>query len=225
MEAKRDNLKENVRKLALRNLDQEPILTEGKAKLQQTYEELNRTMNEFKSMKQQYGKKRFLCVFSNWIFSLFFCRRTNERNESWNVMDFVAIGRIRIGTSNWSSFLQEKRPVRMISLGNGWWFLLRSTNGRRSDRFRTSIHWRSKTCARIKNQSGKIQRIDDRNRRDIVSQTSLKKLNSSKFFLRRCFDFFWRFFPKNNFIFNRNHNRDETPMNSLLDFIFWNIPF
>lgn len=80
MELKRENLKENVKKLALRNLDQEPILTEGKAKLQQTYEELNRTMNEFKSIKRQYGKKTFF-VFSKLNFSLL-CRRTNERNES-----------------------------------------------------------------------------------------------------------------------------------------------
>lgn len=59
MELMREQLKENVRKLALRNLDEEPILLDEKAKLQQTFEDLNRTMNEYKIIKGQYGTISF----------------------------------------------------------------------------------------------------------------------------------------------------------------------
>ena len=52
----RETLKESVKQLALRNLDQEPILNSEKAKLQQTFEEVKRLTNEYKSIKQQYGE-------------------------------------------------------------------------------------------------------------------------------------------------------------------------
>jgi len=56
MEIIKGKLKENIRLLALRNLDKEPILINEKEQLAAIYDELNKARDEYKSIRQQYGK-------------------------------------------------------------------------------------------------------------------------------------------------------------------------
>jgi hypothetical protein len=56
MEIIKRKLKENIRLLALRNLDKEPILINEKEQLAAIYDELNKARDEYKSIRQQYGK-------------------------------------------------------------------------------------------------------------------------------------------------------------------------
>jgi hypothetical protein len=56
MEIIKEKLKENIKRLALRNLDKEPILINEKEQLAAIYDELNKARDEYKSIRQQYGK-------------------------------------------------------------------------------------------------------------------------------------------------------------------------
>ena len=55
METVKESLKENIKRLALRNLDKEPIFNHEKEKLGEVHDELNRVQDEYKTMKQIYG--------------------------------------------------------------------------------------------------------------------------------------------------------------------------
>lgn len=59
METVKESLKENIRRLAISNLDKEPTLHEEKQKLAELYDELNRTREEYNQIRQQYGKYHF----------------------------------------------------------------------------------------------------------------------------------------------------------------------
>ena len=56
METIKESLKENVKRLALDNLDKEPDLLREKEKLGQLYEELKKVKEEYNLVRQQYGK-------------------------------------------------------------------------------------------------------------------------------------------------------------------------
>jgi len=58
MEITKKNLKENIKRLALRNLDKEPILINEKEKLRQLYDEINSAREDYKLIRQQYGNKK-----------------------------------------------------------------------------------------------------------------------------------------------------------------------
>ena len=58
METIKESLKENIKRLALRNLDKEPILINEKEKLRQLYDELNSAREDYKLIRQQYGNKK-----------------------------------------------------------------------------------------------------------------------------------------------------------------------
>ena len=55
METVKESLKENIKRLALRNLDKEPIFNQEKERLGEIHDELNRVQDEYKTMKQIYG--------------------------------------------------------------------------------------------------------------------------------------------------------------------------
>jgi hypothetical protein len=56
METIKESLKERIKHLALRNLDKEPTLIQEKEKLQKIYDELNKAKEDYKSVRQIYGK-------------------------------------------------------------------------------------------------------------------------------------------------------------------------
>ena len=56
MEIFKENLKENIKRLALQNLDKEPILIQEKKKLTELQDELNKSRNEYKTVREEYGK-------------------------------------------------------------------------------------------------------------------------------------------------------------------------
>ena len=56
MEVTKESLKDNIRRLALRNLDKEPTLIHEREALEKLHEELNRSRAEYKAVRQQYGK-------------------------------------------------------------------------------------------------------------------------------------------------------------------------
>lgn len=56
MEIIKESLKENTKRLALRNLDKEPILIHEKEKLGKVYDELNKAKEEYKLVRQIYGE-------------------------------------------------------------------------------------------------------------------------------------------------------------------------
>jgi hypothetical protein len=56
MEMIKESLKERIKLLALRNLDKEPMLIHEKEKLREIYAELNQVRDEYKLIRQQYGK-------------------------------------------------------------------------------------------------------------------------------------------------------------------------
>jgi hypothetical protein len=55
MEIVKESLKENIKRLAIRNLDKEPILRHEKEKLGELHDELRKARDEYKSIRQQYG--------------------------------------------------------------------------------------------------------------------------------------------------------------------------
>ena len=55
MEIIKESLKENVKRLAINNLDREPDLLSEKEKLGQLYEELKKAKEEYNTVRQQYG--------------------------------------------------------------------------------------------------------------------------------------------------------------------------
>ncbi|CAF2098068.1 unnamed protein product [Rotaria magnacalcarata] len=57
METIKESLKENVKRLALQNLDKEPMLIHEKEKLASLCDEINRAKNEYKSVQQQYDEQ------------------------------------------------------------------------------------------------------------------------------------------------------------------------
>ncbi|CAF0875981.1 unnamed protein product [Adineta steineri] len=57
MEIIKENLKENVKRLALRNLDKEPIFIHEKEKLEEVYNELNKVRDEYNKIRQQYEEQ------------------------------------------------------------------------------------------------------------------------------------------------------------------------
>ncbi len=62
METTKENLKEKIRVIALRNLSQEPTLMLEKQKLVELYSELAKLRDQYKSIRGQYGRI-FQCVF------------------------------------------------------------------------------------------------------------------------------------------------------------------
>jgi hypothetical protein len=56
METIKESLKENIKQLALSNLDKEPTLIHEKEKLGQIYDELKKAKEDYKIVRQQYGK-------------------------------------------------------------------------------------------------------------------------------------------------------------------------
>ncbi|CAF0865150.1 unnamed protein product [Rotaria sordida] len=54
MEIIRESLKENIKRLALQNLDKEPTLIHEKEKLGGVHDELNKARDEYKTIQQQY---------------------------------------------------------------------------------------------------------------------------------------------------------------------------
>ncbi len=63
METVKENLKENIKRLALRNLDKEPLLNHEKQKLAELHDEIGKIQTEYKNIRGQYGKKIYLQVF------------------------------------------------------------------------------------------------------------------------------------------------------------------
>lgn len=59
METIKDSLKDSIRRLALRNLDKEPILIHEKEKLAQQHEEIRKMKESYDATRGKYGK-RFL---------------------------------------------------------------------------------------------------------------------------------------------------------------------
>ncbi len=59
METIKESLKEDIKRLALCNLDKEPILIHEKEKLEELYDEIKKVTDEYKLIRQQYGKKIF----------------------------------------------------------------------------------------------------------------------------------------------------------------------
>lgn len=57
MEMIKESLKENIKRLALRNLDKEPILIHEKEKLGELYEEINKAKEDYKLIREKYGRK------------------------------------------------------------------------------------------------------------------------------------------------------------------------
>ncbi|CAF0928154.1 unnamed protein product [Rotaria sp. Silwood1] len=57
METIKESLKENIKRLALQNLDKEPMLIHEKQKLVEVYEELNKTKDKYKLIQQQYEEQ------------------------------------------------------------------------------------------------------------------------------------------------------------------------
>ncbi|CAF2341359.1 unnamed protein product [Rotaria sp. Silwood2] len=57
MEIIKESLKENIKCLALQNLDKEPILIHEKEKLAELYDELSKTKDDYKSIQQQYEEQ------------------------------------------------------------------------------------------------------------------------------------------------------------------------
>ncbi|CAF4633046.1 unnamed protein product, partial [Rotaria sp. Silwood1] len=57
METIKESLKENIKRLALQNLDKEPMLIHEKQKLVEVYEELNKTKDQYKLIQQQYEEQ------------------------------------------------------------------------------------------------------------------------------------------------------------------------
>lgn len=56
MEIIKESLKENIKRLALQNLDKEPLLIHERDTLAATYEELKNAKDSYKSIQQKYGK-------------------------------------------------------------------------------------------------------------------------------------------------------------------------
>jgi hypothetical protein len=71
MEIIKESLKENIKLLALNNLDREPILINEKEKLGEVHDELNKA--RYKSIRREYGK--ILELLNSNSFQFF--RRTN----------------------------------------------------------------------------------------------------------------------------------------------------
>ncbi|CAF3158288.1 unnamed protein product [Rotaria socialis] len=57
METIKESLKENIKRLALQNLDKEPMLIHEKEKLASLCDEVNRAKNEYKSIQQLYDEQ------------------------------------------------------------------------------------------------------------------------------------------------------------------------
>jgi hypothetical protein len=59
METIKESLKENIKRLALNNLDKEPTLIHEKEKLREIYDELNKAREDYTLIRRQYGIKIF----------------------------------------------------------------------------------------------------------------------------------------------------------------------
>lgn len=70
MEIVRESLKENNKRIALRNLDKEPGFHQEKIKLAELFEEVNKVTDEYKALRQRYGRilkqknNRLIAIFS-----------------------------------------------------------------------------------------------------------------------------------------------------------------
>ncbi len=59
METIKENLKENLKRLASHNLGKEPTLIREKQKLAELHEQLGRMQEEYKNIRGKYGKNLF----------------------------------------------------------------------------------------------------------------------------------------------------------------------
>lgn len=55
METAKESLKVNISRLAIGNLDKEPILSDQRERLRETYEQLHKARDEYGLARQQYG--------------------------------------------------------------------------------------------------------------------------------------------------------------------------
>jgi len=58
METIKESLKENIKRLALQNLDKEPTLIHEKEKLRKLYDELNKGKEHYTVTRRKYGRKK-----------------------------------------------------------------------------------------------------------------------------------------------------------------------
>lgn len=56
MEIIKESLKEDIKRLAWKNLDKEPVLMREKEKLSVLYDDLNRAREEYEQIRRRYGK-------------------------------------------------------------------------------------------------------------------------------------------------------------------------
>ena len=56
IETIKESLKLNINRLAIDNLDKEPVLSDEREKLREVYDELNKAKEEYNLARQQYGK-------------------------------------------------------------------------------------------------------------------------------------------------------------------------
>lgn len=63
METIKESLKESIKRLALRNLDKEPTFIREKEKLRELYDEINKSKEDYKLIRQQYGKEKKTQIF------------------------------------------------------------------------------------------------------------------------------------------------------------------
>jgi hypothetical protein len=64
METTKENLKETIKRLALRNLDKEPAFNCEKQKLAELHDELRKARDEYQNIRGQYGKYLLkICLF------------------------------------------------------------------------------------------------------------------------------------------------------------------
>jgi hypothetical protein len=62
MESAKASLKANINRLAIDNLDKEPVLSDQRDKLREIYEQLNKAREEYGAARQQYGKAFRQCL-------------------------------------------------------------------------------------------------------------------------------------------------------------------
>lgn len=56
IETIKESLKLNINRLAIDNLDKEPVLSDEREKLREVFDELNKAKDEYNLVRQQYGK-------------------------------------------------------------------------------------------------------------------------------------------------------------------------
>lgn len=90
METIKESLKENIKRLAMRNLEKEPALIHEKQKLAQLHEELGKVREEYKNIRAQYGK--YTTKLKKYCFFFMIDDQTGETNPEmiWILLQTAA---------------------------------------------------------------------------------------------------------------------------------------